>query len=144
MQQGGAGEQGQAQANQQPASNGTGFQRYLDRYLPPGDGKYTNSFTSKYSDQTASQESTGSTGPHGYDSYVDRYSAMAGSHPSSGSNWQSQSSSQQSAYQQAVGSQISSGNFLSGSDSPAAPTDAQVATPSRVETPATAASVSLA
>merc|ERR1712185_472845 len=88
--------------------------------------------------------STGSTGTYGYNSYVDRYSAMAGAHPSSGSDWQSQSSSQQSAYQQAVGSQISSGNFLSGSDSPAAPTDAQVAAPSGVEGPATAASVSLA
>merc|ERR1712232_1513047 len=65
---------------------------------------------------TASQESTGSTGAHGYDQYVDRYSAMAGAHPSSGADWQSQSASQSSAYQQAVGSQISGGssNFMGG------------------------------
>merc|ERR1711998_520935 len=107
--------------------SGTGFQTYLDRYLPPGDGRYTNSYTSKYSDQTASQESTGSTGPHGYSQYVDRYSAMAGAHPSSGSDWQSQSSSQSSAYQQAVGSQISGGasNFMGGSAPAAAPATAQ-------------------
>jgi len=158
MQQGGAHGQGQSggysQYMQQHSGtqshvqnkSGTGFQRYLDRYLPLGDGKYTDSFTSKYSDQTASQESTGSTGPHGYDSYVDRYSAMAGAHPSSGSNWQSQASSQQSAYQQAVGSQISGARtgFLSGSESPTAPVGDQAAAPSRVEAPATAASVSLA
>merc|ERR1711988_1282507 len=97
--------------------SGTGFQRYLDRYLPPGDGQYTDSYTSKYSDQTASQESTGSTGPHGYDSYVDRYSAMAGAHPSSGLDWQSQGPSQQAGYQAAVVRQSSeaSTNFLAGS-----------------------------
>merc|ERR1712139_308054 len=129
MQQGGAsqGQQGGATVLAQNKS-GTGFQRYLDRYLPPGDGSYTNSFTSKYSDQTASQESTGSTGSHGYSQYVDRYSAMAGAHPSSGSDWQSQSSSQSSAYQQAVGSQIAgrASNFMGGSVPAAA---AQAAAP---------------
>merc|ERR1712232_535258 len=97
---------------------------------------------------TASQESTGSTGAHGYDQYVDRYSAMAGAHPSSGSDWQSQSSSQSSAYQQAVGSQISGGasNFMGGSDSeaPAAAAAAQ-AVPATAQAPAAALSaVSLA
>merc|ERR1719198_1979531 len=38
MQQGGTRVQAQNKS-------GTGFQRYLDRYLPPGDGKYTNSYT---------------------------------------------------------------------------------------------------
>merc|ERR1719453_2251489 len=52
MQQGGQG--GHAEAH----TNGTGFQRYLDRYLPPGDNRYTDSYTTGYSDQTASQEST--------------------------------------------------------------------------------------
>merc|ERR1711988_1208984 len=122
--------------------SGTGFQRYLDRYLPPGDGKYTNSFTSKYSDQTASQESTGSTGAHGYSQYVDRYSAMAGAHPSSGSDWQSQSSSQQVAYQQAVGDEIpdARSSFLEGSAAPAAAAEVHVAAPARAEAVSLAAS----
>jgi hypothetical protein len=61
--------------HQDQRPSGTGFEKYMDRYVPSNDTHITHKYTSGISDQTATAESTGSTGPNGYNQFVDKYSS---------------------------------------------------------------------
>jgi hypothetical protein len=98
-----------ADSNETSGAQQSGFQRYMAKYLPPGDGGYTDKWTSSWSNKTSSFEESHSQGNNGYDAYVDRYSSMAGAHPSSPGG--DKSAEQAAAFQAAVGDSIGKGNL---------------------------------